>query len=803
MDLQKSISGKQKLIKAFKLHKNIEVKYHSPMNDEIIKKKKGIYYTPREITSYICFQTITSYITQLLNGESLDLYEYLNHCSLQELQKLLLHLNSVKILDPACGTGIFLIEVSEILFQFKKFIFNRLKNPINEYEIKRGILINNIFGVDLFLDVVKKTKNHLLEWLGSNPSRIQNLKSLSILDWNIRQGNSLMGWVFENLGTIKFKNLYQGNLKKKFQHLQKKLSPILNFQIQNAIKLLQSKNINDLIKAFLILKNLQKKKLNSSIPLLTKILEEIHNKIYQFINPIFANSIPFKQFSRNQTTNHVEELVKHQLFHWQIDFGEIMNNGGFNIIIGNPPYIFIRGENFSSFERTFYKAKYLANYESLAKGKARQTSKINTFSLFIIRSIELLKQNHFLGFIIPNTFLRTTTNDFIRQFILKNTYIQEIVDLKGEIFKGVTTSTILLFLQKTNDISKHLTVINFNVDNLLNYQFDYHFITQTRFFNNPVMVFNIHIDTDFEKNFNLMKLNTFKLGEITKEIIEGIVCRKKDDLFTGDPTHPLAKKLLRGKDIGRYQINWKDNQYILYAVDTSITKTKLHRPRPQWVHEAPEKFLTQRIGGGVYPIQVAYDNSQYYTFASINNIIFKEPLIYEKNIYLNKYILGILNSKLINAYYLLNYSNKSSLTVNITKTFLESLPIKKVNASTQKLISILIEYLLFLYQYHKSDIQILEFFDSFLLDSLIYEIYFPTLVKTNLFELLSNYFTILPSTATNQEKFEFLSLIMHEIQNNLSIINIINKLKNNQFIQRIEKIFQKRIILIKKKKQIG
>ena len=90
-------------------------------------------------------------------------------------------------------------------------------------------------------------------------------------------------------------------------------------------------------------------------------------------------------------------------FHWKIEFAQILNEGGFDIIVGNPPYVFIRGKNFSVLEEKFYKTKYLANYESLAKGKARQSRKINTFSLFTMRCFDLLKPRGFLGFIIPNT----------------------------------------------------------------------------------------------------------------------------------------------------------------------------------------------------------------------------------------------------------------------------------------------------------------------------------------------------------------------------------------------------------------
>ena len=714
---------RQNLTKILEFKQITDGEYHPQTQSMTLRKKKGVFYTPKEITSYICFHTLTSYLVQWV-GKNNDLLNLLQEGSSQKLHNLLHHLANVKILDPACGAGIFLIQAAEILFQLQKYILEQLGNSINGYELKRKILLNNIYGVDVFEDAVLTTKSRLFNWLRAHHHSEPNLRKLSQLDLNIKVGNSLIGWLNEDLGPI-------------------------------------------------------------------------NTDINQLINEKFIEST-FGDDSRNFEEGLQKEIQVNQPLHWNLEFKSIVKNGGFDIIVGNPPYVFIRGKNFSPFEKRFYKEKYLKNYESLAKGKARQSRKLNSFSLFIIRSVSLLKPGGHLGFIVPNTILRTTTNDFIRQFIIKNTHIQEIVDLKEGIFKGITASTILLFLQKTT-LATEPTSIRYNIKNLLNYQFDSHQIIQSRFLKNPVFAFNIHLDPEFDKAFTIMKKDTFELGSISREIIEGIVCRKSDNLFTATNSHPLAKKLLRGKDIGRYQINWPSNQYIIYAVDTSLTKTKLHRPRPQWVHEAPEKFLTQRIGGGVYPIKVAYDNSQYYSFASINNIIFTNPIIHESTEYLPKYVLALLNSKLVNAYYLLNFSNLSSLTVNISKTFLESLPIKKADVNSQALISRIADYLLFLYKHVKKTFKMAEFFDFWILDSLIYELYYQEQLGTNLLELLPAYIPELPPTESIPKKFSFFFRTLLMIQQEQRINQALTKIKHHPLIKKIELLFQKRSTLFTKK----
>jgi adenine-specific DNA-methyltransferase len=722
MIYQKALKNKRDLLKKLNLDSIPELNYPSPPQTGAIRKKRGVYYTPKEVTSYICFQAILYNIIHHFPDEH-EFYNLFSKRSPHALQNILSHLQKLKILDPACGAGVFLVQSADILFRLRKLLSELLETPVDNFNLKREILLNNIFGVDLFDDAVETTKTRLVAWAHSPPPSESNLIAPEALNRNIIAGNTLIGWLDEKLGHIEGSPSHQVG-----RHF-------LDF----------------------VLRDITKEKRKS----LEKKLEDYY--------PL----------------------------HWVTEFKTLMANGGFDIIVGNPPYVFIRGKNFSDFERLFYREKYFKKFQSLAKGKARQSRKMNLFALFIIRSISLLKFEGNLGFIVPNTLLRTTTNDFIRKFILDKTFIQEIVDLKDGIFQGVTASTILLFLQKESQKMNQKSLINFKVHDLLNYEFHSQLIDQKRFFNNPVLAFNIHLDSEFEAIFEQMKHKSIELGRLSKEIIEGIVCRKKDNLFTADPSHPLAKKLLRGKDIGRYRINWKENQYIIYATDTSFTETKLHRARPQWVHEAPEKLLIQRIGGGVFPLQVAYDNSQYYTFASINNLILRDTTNSEKTHFSYKYLLGILNSKLINAFYLLNYSNKSSLTVNISKTFLEHLPIKMANPSTQSLIENVTDYLLYLYHSHNHDTELLPFYDSYLLDSIIYELYFQATLETNLCEALTKYISTLDPTALPDQKSELLSGVRETILDDPSITQVIDTIKSHPLIQRIENLFDSRVQLLK------
>jgi len=637
-------------------------------DSQTVRKLKGIFYTPVEITEYICKNTIFKHFSRNIMSTEENFIQTLNELdSKQEgdlLRSLMNEVENSKILDPACGSGAFLIRTAQILLNIKKLLLSKLSFQEEDYDIKARIITDNLYGIDINKGATEISKLRLLLWLISSAENKIMIETLPNIERNIIVGNSLTEEIDEKLKSLKFR--------------------------------------------------------------------------------------------------------------------------GFDIIFGNPPYVFIRGMGFDKFEKTFYIQKYLKSYSTLTKGKAKQSGKINLFSLFIIRSIELMKNNGVLGFIVPNTLLRTTTNDIVRQFIVDKTFIQEIVDLEGGIFSGVTASTVIMILRKGYRLTKELTTIKFDVKNLLENDYSSHQISQSRFKNNIICCFNIHVNQNFQKYFERMRIDTFKLGDISKQIIEGLVARKKDKLFTDNPIHPLAKKLLRGKDIDRYVMNWKSGQFIIFDQD------KLHRSRPIYVHEAPEKLITQRIGGGKYPLRVVYDNEQYYIFASTNAIILKQNPTFLNVQYTYKYILALLNSKLINAYYLLNFSNRSSLTVNISKTFLEVLPIKVASEEIQEVFTKIVDYLLFLNKNYRNERKLIDYFDQIILESMVFELYFTDHFLTKVIDLISK--NVLPIDLTDDN-----SVILKKIEDCYQYLNQLNNLTDSlknvntdHFTTEVNKLFKTR-----------
>jgi len=371
-------------------------------------------------------------------------------------------------------------------------------------------------------------------------------------------------------------------------------------------------------------------------------------------------------------------------FNWQEEFPEVFKQGGFDVIMGNPPWVFTRGENFTDDEKSYFNNFLIsASMKSLGKGKDIQSGKLNLYSLFIVRGIELVKNNGKVSFIIPNNILRTTTFDVVRKFILDSTKINEIVDLGDKVFHGVTASSVILEISKVpNQTDRINNKVNVYSD-LIELQIDktkVHTISQESFYKNPSLTFNILSNDTSTVLSQKIENKSEKMGLYTEYIIEGIVGSLDRDV-TNEKINDMYKPFLLGKDIEKYRIKYK-NRWICYD------RQKLHRARPEEVFKS-EKILVQRISGGNNPLIATLDKHQYYTFASLNNIVLKKDTGLNMN-----FLLGLLNSKLINWYYSTNFSNRSKLTVNVSKTFLSQIPIKIVKRPEQETLINLVKSIL-------------------------------------------------------------------------------------------------------------
>src|SRR3989344_5871963 len=535
------------------------------LKEEKISKRKqeGIFYTPEYVTDYICRNTIIPYlsksgtndINELIDEYSTDILE------LEEKFKL------IKILDPACGSGAFLIKSTEILFEiFEKIQF--VKENYGEYEARRGlkrksnfkgqltfkkfdereeiknIIENNIYGVDINEESVEITKLSLFLKIARKNKKLIDLSN------NIKRGNSL---------------------------------------------------IDD--------KNIDKRAFN------------------------WEKEFPFK----------------------------------FDVIIGNPPYVSQKGTfenpNIAYREREFYRK----NYKTLSNNelKTRGGVKLNLFGLWIEKSMGLLDKGGLLGLIVHKNLLKVESYKFLRKYILDNINIREILDLGSKVFEDVTGETIILILQ--NDKSEGNKILVETEVDLQKKKSKKSKINQDNFLNNADYTFNIYENKFMNEIKQSMIENSEKLENIYDIVSFGLNTSDNKKYFIEDKINEKYKKAVMGRDIAKWCI--KSFGYVFYDDKVLTRKGDINS------FNTKEKLILQRIGS---ELTTAYDGEGLYCYNSTNMILQKN-----KNFDL-KYLIALLNSRLINYYYINVFSMKASLTVNITQGYLSQIPIRNIPLEQQK-----------------------------------------------------------------------------------------------------------------------
>ncbi len=386
------------------------------------KKKKGIYYTPKNIVTYICNVTLTQYISSQLNQSLSTVEEFIETSSTKKVEFLSHVLDELIIVDPACGTGSFLIHAAQILYQWKWHVYQRLQRKIDPFVIKWNILTHNLYGIDLDIRALKIAKIRLLLWLLSEinvPS--DSSIPLPTLFQNFHHGHALIGITKEcELFKRPLKKSIEASLSKAFKWFDFEHPTLhtLNDAIEVYNKVLfQTMEIHrkDPIKA------------REQLTLIKKI-------IYSHVNPYFFNKIAkFKGITDN---------FPFTPFHWNIEFQKVFkNSGGLPILVGNPPY----GATLTPLEQKIIQNTYGEFDITRTKDQCPGTKNIS--AIFLARIAMILQNNGCWGFIIPNSIARIPQFCQTRRILWKYFHLFHIVD-EGFPFPQVNLEMISMFGQK-------------------------------------------------------------------------------------------------------------------------------------------------------------------------------------------------------------------------------------------------------------------------------------------------------------------------------------------------------------------
>ena len=341
------------------------------------------------------------------------------------------------------------------------------------------------------------------------------------------------------------------------------------------------------------------------------------------------------------------KIAGEKAFNWQNEFPTIFQKGGFDVIVGNPPYVLCQPSNTSETVLNFYKKYEVASY------------KIDLFHLFFEKSINILSQNGKLGFITPNTYLTNKFMKPLRAFILENSSINQLVIYKNDVFVNVGVDVATLILVKENIENNEIEIISSD-----DKEWDLiSSIKQIEWIEEVDNTFNIN------PKFNINLENTIKLEEICS-ITFGLQTKDKSTYVAQYKKEDDWEKCYTGKDIQRYSLS----ESTLYFKN-NFEKVKAGGSWDMDKHHS-KKIVVRQVGNPE-PI-FAFDKYGYASLNTMYNIVLLD------NSFSENYLLSVLNSSFTKYYFLSKYSDGKQLFPKIKGYQLKELPIPNITKEAQQ-----------------------------------------------------------------------------------------------------------------------
>ena len=384
-------------------------------------KDKGAFYTPKEIVRYMCQESLTAYLQtgiedaevkeHIANFVKTNDVEELGGASSELAMSIDQKLIDVKICDPAIGSGAFPMGLLRELYACRKSI--EIFEEDNAADIKRHIIQNNIYGVDIEKGAVDIAR--LRFWLAliideKEPMPLPNL------DFKIMQGNSL-------LESYKGVDLDVTSKKLKTGKDTKKTRGVLSLGFEETDV---QKTIQDLVKSYFsitdhTLRAQRRQQIDKYVKDYIKVCAEGNHEVQDAVDEL--------------------EIPNDQFFLWHTYFADVFEKGGFDIVIGNPPYgVSIKDD---------YRKAVVASWGNVPD--------YEIYYYFIVLAAPLLKEKGIMSYIIPNTFLFNTFAKHFREMLVEKWNVLEILDCtKFPIFESAVVRNAINLFQKDSDGSKQV-----------------------------------------------------------------------------------------------------------------------------------------------------------------------------------------------------------------------------------------------------------------------------------------------------------------------------------------------------------
>lgn len=446
--------------------------------EEIYERQDfGIFYTPRVEVDLMCRSSVVEYIANHIPELPKDkIYQLLFDEDKTEVERFITQkklwnkieeaLDNLSVIDPACGSGAFLVGMLYVLAELYHICYRHLDRHMTDYELKKKIIGNSLYGVDVMPWAVRSAELRLwLQLMIESDLKITDLQRsplLPNLDLNLRIGDSLV----QEIGGINL-HLKDSNIspsiKGKLTALKKEKEKYYNGELTGKFKdpkLLLNEEIRifgEIIDERILSLSKEKQELRKSSQLLNQ------GTLYHDINAEKKEQEKQRIESRSQEMdeeiNNLQRIKKglkdpeHKPFVWDIDFAEIFGDkGGFDIAIGNPPYVRqekiappnkLKGEITAEIKRD-YKEKLLASVQSKFSFIKTLNKQSDYYIYFYFHGLSLLNDKGTFCFITSNSWLDVGYGSDLQEFLIKYVPIKAIYDSQSKrSFEHADVNTII------------------------------------------------------------------------------------------------------------------------------------------------------------------------------------------------------------------------------------------------------------------------------------------------------------------------------------------------------------------------
>lgn len=800
-------------------------------------RDKGAFYTPKEIVQYMCKESLIQYLHNTFQ-EQKDIEQFIRFHTVSPLlaekeNAVLLNkkLDDIKVCDPAIGSGAFPIGMLQEIFEAKRFIYPYLKTnkDFKPAEVKKNIIQNSIYGVDLEKGAVDIAQ--LRFWLSLVVDEL-NPHPLPNLDYKIMQGNSLLEH-FEGIELGKVALFEEPKVRIIEPTLFEEPKADYGFSKENRT------NIKELIADyFKVEEKAQKTAIHKQID--TIVMEHIDKSLEFFENKLLIEIATYEKQLESKTSNlsqaqkdqyfqkskEVKEIEKRQTqlesktaarkrllefentderpyFLWHLYFIDVFDKGGFDVMIGNPPYIQLQkmGKETDILQE--------AGFETFAR-----TGDI--YCLFYEKGIDLLKKNEgVLSYITSNTWMRTKFGESLRDYFTSKCNPEILLNFEDtQIFPSATVEVNILIAKRESwnkkleavavkgdykvgtSINDYLTINGISLNDLSKESWvilsksDYEIKNKITESGTQLKDWKIEINYGFKTGFN----EPFFISEEEKELL----------INEDSKSAEIIEPLLRGREIKKYAYKFNEN-YVIFTHNGTKTRKRVEVEKDypaifKHLSQYKDKNSPKAIPNNKGVIQTLMDRQdQGAHWSNLRDCAYADSFENEKLIWLsitdkpafaydnrgmhvtapayimtshcNKYLMTVLNSKTME-WYLDKVSSSTGVGTNQwSKIFVEQLPIPELEETERNPYEKIAEYLIYLNDPKQESVlekasneAVSQVFED-LVNMMVYELYFEEEMKAKEIDVLK-FVTekAFPDITKEDDKKAIIQKVYYELQ---------------------------------------